>query len=78
MCLATMLVALKTNLEPTSLVNLSIGLLVLILAFAGAYCHQAYTKCTTSEPLLLTIEPKSAKFLEMEVETEKRFIGRFG
>ncbi|QSZ32672.1 hypothetical protein DSL72_002251 [Monilinia vaccinii-corymbosi] len=76
MCLATMIVALRTNLEPTTPVNLSMGLLVLILACAGACCHQAYTKHTASEPLLLTVEPKSAKCLKMEVETGKRVNGR--
>ncbi|KAF7859727.1 hypothetical protein EAF04_008806 [Stromatinia cepivora] len=73
MCLATMLAALETNLEPTVLVNLGMGLLVLMLAFVGACCHQAYTKHTGSEPLLLTVEPKSSKSLKTEVETEKRF-----
>ncbi|TEY64775.1 hypothetical protein BOTCAL_0143g00180 [Botryotinia calthae] len=62
MCLATMLIALKANLEPTVLVNLGMGLLVLILAFVGACCRQVYTK-----------HPKSAKFIKTEVEKEKHF-----
>ncbi|TGO73953.1 hypothetical protein BELL_0319g00160 [Botrytis elliptica] len=73
MCLATMLIALKANLEPTVLVNLGMGLLVLILAFVGACCRQVYTKHVAKEPLLLTVEPKSAKFIKTELETEKRF-----
>ncbi|TGO30207.1 hypothetical protein BPAE_0007g00850 [Botrytis paeoniae] len=73
MCLATMLIALKANLEPTVLVNLGMGLLVLILAFVGACYRQVYTKNVAKEPLLLTVEPKSAKFIKTEVETEKRF-----
>ena len=77
MCLATMLVALKTNLDPTVLANLSMGLLVLILAFVGACGHQAYTKHTARKPLLLTVEPGISKFSKMEVEMEKRFNGGF-
>ncbi|KAF5870803.1 uncharacterized protein Bfra_009357 [Botrytis fragariae] len=68
-----MLIALKANLEPTVLVNLGMGLLVLILAFAGACCRQVYTKHVAKEPLLLTVEPKSVKFIKTEVETEMRF-----
>ncbi|TGO91607.1 hypothetical protein BPOR_0023g00320 [Botrytis porri] len=73
MCLATMLIALKANLDPTVLVNLGMGLLVLILAFVGACCRQVYIKHAAKEPLLLTVEPKSVKFIKTEVETEKRF-----
>ncbi|THV53819.1 hypothetical protein BGAL_0041g00280 [Botrytis galanthina] len=73
MCLATMLIALKANLDPTVIVNLGMGLLVLILAFVGACCRQVYTKHVAKEPLLLTVEPKSAKFIKTELETEKRF-----
>ncbi|KAK6596868.1 hypothetical protein H4I96_09520 [Botrytis cinerea] len=73
MCLATMLIALKANLEPTVLVNLGMGLLVLILAFVGACCRQVYTKHVAKEPLLLTVEPKSAKFIQTEVEKERHF-----
>ncbi|APA13588.1 predicted protein [Sclerotinia sclerotiorum 1980 UF-70] len=68
-----MLKALETNLEPNVQVNLGMGLLVLILAFVGACCRQACTKNMASEPLLLTVEPKSSKSLETEVETEKHF-----
>ncbi|ESZ93733.1 hypothetical protein SBOR_5870 [Sclerotinia borealis F-4128] len=71
-----MLLASKTNLEPTVLVNLSMGLLVLILAFIGACCRQVYAKHTAREPLLLTVEPKGSNFLKMEIETEKSFNGR--
>lgn len=70
-----MLKALETNLEPNVQVNLGMGLLVLILAFVGACCRQACTKNMASEPLLLTVEPKSSKSLETEVETEKHFSG---
>ncbi|KAF7945404.1 hypothetical protein EAE96_010178 [Botrytis aclada] len=73
MCLVTMLIALKSNLEPTVLVNLGMGLLVLILAFVGACCRQVYTKHVAKEPLLLTVEPKSVKFIKTELETENRF-----
>lgn len=76
MCLATMLIALKANLEPTVLVNLGMGLLVLILAFVGACCRQVYTKHVAKEPLLLTVEPKSAKFIQTEVEKERHFNGK--
>ncbi|CAD6452130.1 6f0e7e19-75c2-46f1-90e3-3866da1e9d92 [Sclerotinia trifoliorum] len=75
MCLATMLKALETNLEPNVQVNLGTGLLVLILAFVGACFHQACNKNTATEPLLLTVEPKSSKSLKTEVATEKHFNG---